>query len=193
MNVLSVKTKNPNMNAPNVITSLRIIGSAVLLFTEPFSAAFYIIYTLCGLSDVLDGFIARRFHMTSTLGARLDSIADLMFYAAMLLKVLPTLLVLLPTWIWLCVAGVIIIRIAAYITAAVKFHCFASMHTYMNKATGGAVFCVPYIVKLPCAVPLCFAVCVIAALSSLEELLMHLVSKEYHEGVKTIFALKKAQ
>lgn len=179
------------LNVPNVITSFRIAGAASMLFIDPSTTAFYIVYTLCGFSDVLDGFIARRAGITTSLGARLDSIADLLFYAVMLLKIFPRLLAVLPAWIWCAVGGVIALRLASYITAAVKFRCFASMHTYMNKITGGAMFCVPYILLLPCAVPLCFVVCVIAGLSSLEELLMHLFSREYNEGAKTIFALNR--
>jgi len=177
------------VNVPNVITSLRIVGAASMLFLDPRTAAFYIVYTLCGFSDVLDGFIARRAGITTSLGARLDSIADLLFYAVMLLKVLPRLVTMLPGWIWGVVGGILLLRLAAYITAAVRFRCFSSMHTYMNKVTGGAVFCVPYIMLLRRSLPLFIAVCVIAIISTLEELLIHLISKEYHEETKTILAL----
>lgn len=187
---MSDKRSSGNLNVPNVITSLRILGSAALLFIEPFSAVFYIVYTFSGFSDVLDGFIARRAGLTSQLGARLDSIADLIFYAVMVLRVFPRLWATLPGWIWIMTLSVVAVRAIAYITAAIKFKRFSSMHTYMNKATGAAVFCVPYFLLLPCAVELCFLACCIAAVSSLEELLMHLFSKEYNEGIKTIIAMK---
>jgi len=180
-------------NLPNFITALRILGSASLLFIEPFSSVFFIVYTLSGFSDVLDGFIARRFNLTSPLGARLDSIADLLFYAVMVLRIFPRLWEELPVWIWYIVAVIILLRIASYVTAAVKYHCFASLHTYMNKVTGAAVFCIPFfmLAPWPVSVALCLAACAIAAFSTVEELMMHLISKEYHEGVKSIFALRK--
>ncbi len=187
---MSKNRNSGSLNVPNVITSLRIIGSAYMLFIRPDTTLFYIIYSLCGFSDVLDGFIARRAGLTTALGARLDSIADLMFYAVMILKVLPRLISVLPLWLWCMVAVVVAIRLAAYITAAAKFRCFASIHTYMNKLTGGAMFCVPYILLLENPVPLCAVICAIAGLSSLEELLIHIVSKEYDEKSKTLFLVK---
>ena len=72
-------------NIPNIITAVRIIGAAVLLFVEPLVVPFYVIYTLCGLSDAIDGFVARLIGAESALGAKLDSVADLMFYAVMLI------------------------------------------------------------------------------------------------------------
>ena len=43
----------------NIVTGFRILGSILLLFFPAFSAAFYMIYILCGLSDMIDGTIAR--------------------------------------------------------------------------------------------------------------------------------------
>ena len=44
------------LTVPNIITAFRLIGSLVLLlFIPTYSTAFFIIYTLCGISDVVDG------------------------------------------------------------------------------------------------------------------------------------------
>ena len=61
----------------NIITSLRIMGSVVLLLFDASSFPFYMTYLLCGLSDVADGFLARKLHAESTFGSRLDSFADM--------------------------------------------------------------------------------------------------------------------
>ena len=50
---------------PNFITLIRIIGTSLLIFTEPFSNIFFILYFLCGVSDTLDGYIARKFKLCS--------------------------------------------------------------------------------------------------------------------------------
>ncbi len=171
---------------PNMITSLRIVGTLFLLFIHPFTAAFYIIYTLCGVTDVLDGFIARRTKSISEFGAKLDSIADLLFYSIMIIKVFPILLEVLPMQVWYMVAGVLIIRSACYLLAAIKYRKFASLHTYMNKVTGLAVFSIPYFIREPYAVMVCKVIAVIAGTAALEELIMHIVRKEYKPGVKTI-------
>lgn len=174
------------MTLPNIITSFRLIGTICLLFLKPFSAGFYVVYTLCGLSDVLDGLIARATKKTSEFGAKLDSVADILFYSVMLIKIFPVLWLQLPKVIWYIVAGILAVRILAYLVAAIKYHCFASQHTYMNKLTGAAVFSIPYFLTHAGDVIACFVVCVIAGLASLEELLIHALSKEYRPGQKTI-------
>lgn len=173
---------------PNFITSLRILGTFFLIFTpyENFKA-FIIIYTLTGISDILDGFIARKMNTTSEFGANLDSVADLFFYAVMLIRLLPTLLVKMKPFIWYSVAVVFALRIAAYIVAAVKYHRFASLHTYMNKVTGAAVFTAPYIMPLSCHLTICFIICVIGAVASAEELTMHIIAKNYDPKKRTLF------
>ncbi len=175
------------MSIPNFITSLRIAGTICLFFLEPFSPGFYIVYTLCGISDVLDGLIARLTKTTTEFGAKLDSIADIMFYMVMLLRIFPVLWEVLPGGIWYVVAGVLVIRCVSYITAAVKYKRFSAQHTYLNKLTGVAVFSVPYFLTRTGDVIVCFAVCVIAGLASLEEFLIHLLSKEYNSKRKTLF------
>ncbi len=171
---------------PNIISCFRLFGTVALLFTDPLSVTFYVIYTLCGISDVLDGTIARATDNTTELGAKLDSIADILYYAVMLVKILPHLVRELPSWIWYVVVFVIALRVLAYIIAAVKYRRFASLHTYMNKLTGALIFTVPYFfygaAKLGFAISL--AVCIVAAIAATEEVLIHLNTKEYDPNRK---------
>jgi len=175
-------------NLPNCITSLRILGTASLLFVDPFTSAFFAIYTLSGLSDVFDGAIARLMKTTSRFGAKLDSVADMLFYAVMIFKIFPVLWSKLPKIFWIVLCCVVSVRIIAYTVAALKYHRFSSLHTHMNKLSGFAVFTVPYFIHLGCAVPLCWTVCVISGIASLEELIIHIRSKDYSTENKSIFA-----
>lgn len=168
-----------NVNAANTITMMRIIGTLCLIFTKPFSKAFYIIYTLSGISDVLDGFVARVTGTSSAFGAKLDSIADLVLYAVMVLKIFPALINKLPIEIWYAVSAVVIIRIISYLSAAIKYKRFASLHTKLNKITGFVVFMIPYMIQLPLAVPYCVTACGISAASSVEEMMIHIRNNEY--------------
>jgi len=52
------------------------------------SFPFLILYVICGLSDVLDGIIARKTNTTSNFGAKLDTIADFIFVTILLIKIL---------------------------------------------------------------------------------------------------------
>lgn len=168
-----------HVNTANAITAFRIIGTICLLFTKPFTKIFYIIYTLSGISDIFDGFVARLTKTSSAFGAMLDSIADLVLYAVMVLKIFPALFDTLPVWIWYAVTIVVAIRIASYMAAAVKYKRFASLHTKLNKITGFLVFMIPYMIKMPIATPYCVTACSVSAVSSLEEMFIHIRSTEY--------------
>ena len=171
---------------PNYITALRILGTVLLAFIKPLSIPFYIVYTICGISDVLDGIVARATKTATDFGARLDSIADLLFYAVMLIKIFPILLLRLPIEIWYIVAAVAIIRLCSYILAAVKYHRFAALHTYLNKFTGLLVFTVPYVLTFSISTVFCFVTSAVAGIASLEELIIHILSKKYNANIKTI-------
>lgn len=173
---------------PNFVTSLRMAGTLCLLFTRPLSPGFYLVYTFTGLTDALDGWLARRLKAQSTLGARLDSVADLLFYAVMLLKLFPLLWVRLPGDVWWAVGAALLLRLGSYAAAAIRFRRFAALHTWLNKLTGAAVFALPYALGLPIAAAYSRVVCAAALLSSGEELLLHLRAQEYDENTKTIFS-----
>ncbi len=161
---------------PNCITVMRIIGTLALLLTKPMSLYFCIIYAITGVTDVLDGFIARKLKLTSDTGAKLDSAADLLFYAVMLLMILPVLWIKLPKAIWIFVALAILLRLGAYITAAIKYHRFAASHSMINKITGACVFSIPFILLLPIAVPICWVICFVSFVGSFSELVKYLSS-----------------
>ena len=63
---------------PNIITALRFLlvpPVVILLLQERFTAAL-IVFGVAGLSDGLDGFLARRFDWRSRLGGIMDPLAD---------------------------------------------------------------------------------------------------------------------
>ena len=104
--------KEKLLTPPNICTMLRIVGTVGLLLIRPLTLPFYLLYTFCGITDVLDGTIARATNSTSEFGARLDSISDLIFYAVMIVKFFPILLEVLPVWMWYCIGAVLVIRCA---------------------------------------------------------------------------------
>ena len=73
------------MNLANYISISRIVLSVLILFTELSSALFFVIFILCGVSDFLDGYIARKYGLNSDLGANLDSLADVIFFSCFLI------------------------------------------------------------------------------------------------------------
>lgn len=174
-------------NLPNLITLSRLISAILLMPVRTFSQTFFVVYTYCGVSDVLDGALARRLHCNDEFGARLDSIADIVFYAVTAFKIMPSLCNTLTPFIWGIIALAILLRIISYAVVAIKYHCFASLHTYMNKLTGFLVFSVPYIIFLPFAKSFCLIVSVVAILAAAEELIININTSEYIADRKTLF------
>ena len=123
---------------PNIISALRIIGAFCLLFCRSASVAFWVIYGLCGVSDMVDGYLARRLHAESKTGAVLDSVADICFVACCAIKLIPVLQI--PSWLWIWAGLIVIIKIINQISALVAYKRLCFPHTLANKLTGLLLF-----------------------------------------------------
>lgn len=141
----------------NLITCCRILFSLLLLFFPALSPGFYGLYLAAGLSDMLDGFVARRTNTASPLGARLDSMADLLFLTVCLIKLLPVLT--LPVWLWGWVGLIALLRLVNILSGFVCRKKLVLLHTGANKLTGALLFLLPLslgFLDISCtAVPLC--------------------------------------
>lgn len=181
-------------NIPNILTSIRIIGAIVLLFIEPLSLTWYLIYFFCGITDGFDGFIARKLHCQSIFGSILDSVSDLLFLSVMAVSVMPTVLRLFDWSHWMVIIVVFSFHMLAYLVCAIKFRKFSSVHTYLNKAMSLLLFFFPF--TLIGEIHLLYSLYIyiggfIAFLSSIEINLIHIFAKEYNEKNKTLlFVLK---
>ena len=151
----------------NIVTTYRFFGSILLLFFPTFSVEFYIIYISCGFSDMIDGTIARKTNSTSEFGAKLDTVADLMFVAVSLIKFFP--IIHIPQWLWIWVGVIATIKIGNIIWGYVAKKQFISLHTIMNKVTGLLLFLLPLTVSFLELKHTAIAVCSIATLSAVQE------------------------
>ncbi len=107
------------MNLPNTITLFRIALVPVVVWaiaSGETQLAFWL-FLAAGLSDALDGFIAKHFHMQSELGAHLDPLAD----KALLVSIYVTLAVvgLIPRWVAIAVVSRDVMIVGAIILAMV--------------------------------------------------------------------------
>ena len=100
------------MTIPNLITLVRLALVPVMgyfLLAGQYGIA-VMVFLAAAISDLLDGFIARRFHATSKLGATLDPVADkLNMFAA---TVLLALVSLLPLWLAVAIVARDVIIVA---------------------------------------------------------------------------------
>jgi CDP-diacylglycerol--glycerol-3-phosphate 3-phosphatidyltransferase len=108
---------------PNIITALRIVGSIGLLFCNAAGWQFWTLYAICGISDMIDGWLARKLHVQSKTGSVLDSIADLSFVACCAIQLLPTMSI--PSWLWIWAGIIVIIKIVNQIIALTRIKQFS--------------------------------------------------------------------
>ena len=125
----------------NSITVIRIICGVVLLFCPVFSTAFYALYITAGLSDMVDGWVARRTQTASELGAKLDTIADIVIVIACLVKLLPVLDI--PIWLYVWIGIIALIKVINIFSGFIVQNRFVSVHSTMNKVTGLLLFVLP--------------------------------------------------
>ena len=76
---------------PTVISVIRIAGSISLLFCDMRGWPFWSLYVLGGLSDIIDGWLARKLHAETKAGAILDSVSDIVFVACCAIRLSPVL------------------------------------------------------------------------------------------------------
>ena len=151
----------------NILTGCRILGSILLLFFPVFDLAFYILYLFCGFSDMIDGTIARKTNSTSKFGSQLDTIADLLFVVAAMIKLLPVIHI--PGWLWIWGGVIAVIKISNIIGGCVLKKRFISLHTVMNKVTGLLLFLLPLTIAFVEVKYSAIVVCAIATFSAIQE------------------------
>ena len=160
----------------NIITIYRILGSILLLVFPAFSLEFCIAYLLCGFSDMIDDTIARKTNSMSKFGCKLDTVADLIFVAVSLFRLLPVIQI--PQWLWIWGGVIAIIKISNIILGYISKKQFISLHTIMNKATGMLLFLLPLTIFFVELKYIAIVVCSIATLSAIQEVFYVITESE---------------
>ena len=168
-------------NIANFITSIRLVGAICMLFTETLSKPFFIIYVICGLTDAIDGYVARKLNIVSDFGSKLDSVSDLLFSGIMLAKVLPILIEKTPSYIPILIYIAVGMRAIIYIVYGILFKQFLSRHTIYNKLITGMLFFLPFMILTDYLTPYCLIILAISFYSNFDELVFiikkHLAEK----------------
>jgi|SRR5690554_4959015 len=137
------------LNIPNILSFYRLIMFPVILVLALLGIEkwFVILFCINLITDILDGFIARRFNLVTKFGAALDNLADMGTY------VLAILGVFLFKWqdfkphVWLLYLFLTIF-IISYIVAFFRFGKIPGMHLYSPVIAGylqGAFFFVLFV------------------------------------------------
>jgi len=93
------------LSIPNLITLGRILMVPVVVWAIASGAMWiaFVLFLAAGVSDAVDGYLAKRFHMTTELGAYLDPLAD----KALIVSIYLTLGIsgLIPQWLVILVVS----------------------------------------------------------------------------------------
>ncbi|MBN2897644.1 MAG: CDP-alcohol phosphatidyltransferase family protein [Clostridia bacterium] len=175
---------------PNILTAIRIAVSLTLLPFNPVSYYFQFLYIIAGISDLLDGYIARMTQTETELGARLDSLADLIFCIIVLYKVLPVIHIYkyVPVFFIL----IVIIRMIAVLVCRVKFGKVAMLHTISNKMTGILLFFYLFFATSNVSAIYQYGLCCLGMISAVEELWIHIRSEEWELNRASIWKSRRS-
>ena len=151
----------------NIITVIRILCSVALLFCQFPSPAFYVLYVTAGITDMIDGAVARKTNTVSEFGAKLDTAADFVFVAVCLIKLIPSLDI--PNWLYVWIAVIALVKGINIVSGYVMRKEFVAVHSVMNKVTGILLFLLPLTLQ---ALDLKYtgaAVCTVASFAAVQE------------------------
>ena len=171
-------------NISNYISVSRMFLAFTLLFTKPLSVNFFVIYCLCGVSDILDGYIARKTNTVSKIGGKLDSMGDFIMIVFEIIVLYPVINLEKTVTIWIFIIACI--KILAIIIALFKFRELYEPHTYANKFTGILLFLYPMSFLLEQSFVYTYILCVIATVSAMEELLINIISSKMEMDIRSI-------
>lgn len=175
---------------PNLLSLLRLILVPILMYLAIYGQAnlFLLLLAVSLVSDVLDGYMARKLHQTSELGAKLDSWGDILTYGAMILG----LYLIWPT-IFDAQAGFLFAAMMSFILplllALSRFGSYPSYHTLGAKITAILMAPAYYLLILWDSELFFRAVIVLRVLVALEEIAITFALKRPKSNVDSIFVL----
>jgi len=152
---------------PDLLSMSRIVLCLPLLLVDAMTLPFWTLYVTAGLTDMLDGFLARRWGVESKLGARLDSLADFVFVLAVGFKLFPWLK--LPTALWMMIGLIALVKTVNAISSYVIRHRIEYLHTEANKLTGFLLFIGMMAIGQSYFVPVAWAIACIALFAAIQE------------------------
>ena len=152
---------------PDLLSASRIALCLPLLLVDAMTLPFWVLYLIAGMTDMLDGFLARRWGVESKFGARLDSLADFVFVIAVGYKLFPWLK--LPAALWIIIGLIALVKIVNAISAYVVKRRIEFLHTKANKLTGFLLFVGLMAIGQSYFVPVVWMISCIALFAAIQE------------------------
>ena len=152
---------------PNILSASRIALCLPLLMVDAMTVPFWVLYVTAGTTDILDGFLARRWGVESKFGARLDSLADFVFVLAVGYKLFPWLK--LPTALWMMIGLIALVKASNAFSVYLVKQRIEFLHTKANKLTGLLLFIGLMAIGQSYFIPVAWGVACIALFAAIQE------------------------
>lgn len=178
------KHHNPWLTLPNAISGLRLVAVPFLLYLgwarRP--TAFVLLFTLALATDCIDGFIARKMKLTSSEGARLDSIADFATYVSLGMcawRLWPDIIQRELPFVWTAV----IAYVTPTLLGVLRYGRLTSFHTWGAKLSS-VIMVISTLVLITRGTPWPFRLAVpIMVLACAEEVAITIILKEWQTDI----------
>ena len=152
---------------PNILSASRIALCLPLLLVDAMTLPFWVLYLIAGLTDILDGFLARRWGVESKFGARLDSLADFVLVLAVGYKLFPWLK--LPVALWMMIGLIALVKASNAFSVYLVKQRIEFLHTKANKLTGLLLFIGLMAIGQSYFIPVAWGVACIALFAAIQE------------------------
>ena len=181
------KDKKRIFTFPNILSLSRIIFAPTILFINDNKYILFFVLMIIGLTDILDGYIARKYKNETIIGSRLDSISDFIFYILLVIyAVIYEFDIIYKIKYYVTI--IIIFKLLTIIFGYVKHKKLCFLHTFGNKISGIIGFCIFVLSRNSIIINIGI---IFSIISSLEELIITIIEKEYKENIKGMWELKK--
>lgn len=160
---------------PNQLTLLRLVIIPVMYFLalNGYKQIFIILFILAGVTDVLDGFLARRLEKKSSFGNNFDSVADRIFY----ISLTPWFFLFEKEFLSTKLLDLVIFAVLIIIFQLINFYLnkkFIFRHTYLAKFSAVMTYLLLLLalfIKLNNAI--LYTILSLAVISSIEEIMLN--------------------
>jgi len=188
------KKKSKLRHIPNILSLSRIPLSISFFFLVGYPPAFLGVYGMAGAADVLDGFLARRFHWESKYGAKMDSIGDIVFLGCAISVAFWKIEKLYFAPYVYAIFGVLVaVRLVNAVITRRKFRQWGFIHNLFMKYSTVPIFFLMPVAVLTREIPNPFLAVMLAfvLLGSLEETWILMLMEEYDMDMKSIYHMRK--
>ncbi|MDI1233549.1 MAG: CDP-alcohol phosphatidyltransferase family protein [bacterium] len=188
--MFGLKLKDIQWNIPNVLSMYRLCMFPIILvfIALKLETAFVVFFSINLITDIADGFIARRFNLQTKEGAILDSLADIGSYLSAIAGICVFHFYLFTEYgYWLSIF--VVIYMLTMVVPQIRFgRPSTGLHLYSAKIAGyfqGVFLFILFTFKMVPAI--FYAAMLIGYYSEIEGLIINLISKEPVLNAKTIF------